>query len=78
MDALDDSGPATAVLAERCIGCGVCVPACPTEALSLAVKPKPAVPPRSLGALYGRLTVERFGWLGTARRLGQALLGRRV
>lgn len=78
MEALDGAGDAMAVLAERCIGCGVCVPACPTGALSLEVKPRPAVPPRSLGALYGRLTLERFGWLGTARRLGRALLGRRV
>jgi Pyruvate/2-oxoacid:ferredoxin oxidoreductase delta subunit len=78
MDALDDTRTTTAVVAERCIGCGVCVPACPTGALSLAVKAKPAVPPRSLGALYGRITVDRFGWFGTGRRLGKALLGRKV
>jgi Pyruvate/2-oxoacid:ferredoxin oxidoreductase delta subunit/predicted transcriptional regulator len=69
---------ATVVDHDRCIGCGVCVPTCPTEAVRLRAKERPAVPPRDLKALYGRILTERFGVLGTAKRVGRALLGRRV
>jgi hypothetical protein len=44
----------------------------------LRAKERPAVPPRDLKALYGRILTERFGVLGTAKRVGRALLGRRV
>lgn len=78
MDALRSVDGATAVDLDRCIGCGVCVPVCPSEALRLEAKAEPAVPPKDLRALYGRLTLERFGVLGTAKRVGLALLGRRI
>jgi Pyruvate/2-oxoacid:ferredoxin oxidoreductase delta subunit len=78
MEALRDADGVMAVDLDRCIGCGVCVPACPTEALRLVPKGRPAVPPHDLRALYGRLTLERFGVLGTAKRLALALMGRRI
>jgi Pyruvate/2-oxoacid:ferredoxin oxidoreductase delta subunit len=78
MDALRSVDGATAVDLDRCIGCGVCVPACPTEAIRLCAKDEPTVPPKDLRALYGRITLERYGVLGTAKRVGKALLGRRI
>ena len=79
MEALHAGADGTTVVDhDRCIGCGVCVPTCPTGAVSLRVKEKPTVPPRDLKALYGRILTERFGLLGTAKRVGRALLGRRV
>jgi ferredoxin len=63
---------------DRCIGCGVCVPVCPSDALRLAPKEHPAAPPKDVRALYGRIMTERFGLLGTAKRIGKALLGRQV
>jgi len=56
----------------------VCVPTCPSEALRLEAKAAPQVPPKDLRSLYGRITLERFGVLGTAKRVGKALLGRRI
>ncbi len=63
---------------DRCIGCGVCVPTCPEEALRLVPKAHETVPPRDTAELYQRIATERFGVLGTAVKIGKALLGKRV
>jgi Pyruvate/2-oxoacid:ferredoxin oxidoreductase delta subunit len=79
MEALSSSGGgATAVDLDRCIGCGLCVCTCPTEAVTLRAKAERTIPPKDLKALYGKIMTERFGLLGTARRIGRALLGRQI
>ncbi len=78
MEALHAGDGATSVDLDRCIGCGVCVPTCPTEAVKLRARAEETVPPKDLKALYGRIMTERFGLLGTAKRIGKALLGRQV
>lgn len=78
MEALRTSEGASEVDRDRCIGCGACVSSCPTEAIRLRPNASQVVPPRGLGALYARISVERFGLLGTARRLGRALLRKPV
>jgi Pyruvate/2-oxoacid:ferredoxin oxidoreductase delta subunit len=78
MEALHADSGATAVDLDRCIGCAVCVPVCPSDALRLVPKEHPAAPPKDVKALYGRIMTERFGLLGTAKRIGKALLGRQV
>ena len=78
MEALHAGDGATVVDLDRCIGCGACVPTCPSQAVKLRAKARETVPPRDLKALYGRIMTERFGLLGTAKRIGKALLGRQV
>jgi Fe-S-cluster-containing hydrogenase component 2/predicted transcriptional regulator len=78
MEALSDEDGATAVDHDRCIGCGVCVPACTSDAIRLEAKEKPRVPPKDLRSMYGKIMSERFGAVGTAKRVGKALLGRQV
>jgi electron transport complex protein RnfB len=78
MDALSAGDGATKVDLDRCIGCGVCVPTCPTGAVTLRAKAQETVPPKDLKALYGKIMTERFGLLGTAKRIGKVLLGRQI
>jgi electron transport complex protein RnfB len=78
MDALGSRDGATAVDLDRCIGCGACVVTCPSEAIRLQAKAHATVPPKDLKALYGKIMTERFGLLGTAKRIGKALLGRQI
>jgi Fe-S-cluster-containing hydrogenase component 2 len=78
MDALDSSNGATSVDHHRCIGCGLCVTTCPSEALRLVAREQETVPPRDQRSLYRRMLFERFGLLETARMVGNVLLGRRV
>ncbi len=78
MDALTSFEGATAVVRERCIGCGACVPTCPEEAIRLVPRARETVPPRDTADLYRRITTERFGVLGTAVKVGKAILGKRI
>ncbi len=78
MDALHTGDGPTRVDLDRCIGCGLCVTACSTGALALRPRTHACTPPRGLAGLYRRITVDRFGVLGTARMVGRVLLGRQI
>jgi len=62
----------------RCIGCGLCVTTCPSDALHLEEKDAARVPPDDTRALYIRLLQERYGPLGTALMVARNLLGRKI
>ncbi len=78
MDAIDDRDGDTVVDRDRCIGCGLCVSACDYDAVRLQRRPGTKTPPRTQNRLYTKITMERYGLLGTAGMVGKNLLGMKV
>jgi Fe-S-cluster-containing hydrogenase component 2 len=61
MDAIDVDDGIAAVDRNRCIGCGLCVTTCPTEAMQLIKKPDDQLyePPKTGVETYIRIMQER-------------------
>jgi Fe-S-cluster-containing hydrogenase component 2 len=70
-------GPSSVDLS-RCIGCGLCVPACPGGAIRLREKAGAVMPPKTQDALYMKILYERFGPLKTARIVAKKALGMKI
>ena len=55
MNALTLVDEISTVNRDNCIGCGACVPTCPTEAMNLRKKEKEIIPPKDWDALYAEI-----------------------
>ena len=78
MDAISyPDGKATIELS-RCIGCALCLTACPSAALRLEPLERPGVPPDDTKALYLRMFKDRYGALGVAKLGVKSALGMKV
>ena len=78
MDALVPVNNHTEVLRSHCIGCGVCLNACATEAISLMKTKKETVPPKDSMGMYKKMVKERYGVLGFFKIMGKAALGKKI
>jgi electron transport complex protein RnfB len=47
------------VMEQRCIGCGLCVPACPAEAISMKERKDKEAPPETFADTLSRIATER-------------------
>jgi ferredoxin len=58
---------------DRCLGCGVCVPACPTESISLVKKPELKKPPLTREELYDIIMANKKGRLAKLKLTGKLI-----
>jgi Pyruvate/2-oxoacid:ferredoxin oxidoreductase delta subunit len=77
MDAITAGDGPPQVAEGRCIGCGLCVTTCPSEAMSLTPKERRPPPPKDTRALYTRLFQERYGKVGAGAALAGHWIGRK-
>ena len=61
-----DNGFATVKLT-HCIGCGLCVPTCPEEAMILIKKDKETVPPLTVDDLFNTVMAQKSSFAGKMR-----------
>jgi formate hydrogenlyase subunit 6/NADH:ubiquinone oxidoreductase subunit I len=59
MEAATLEGDAVNINLDRCIGCGVCIANCPSDALELKTKEKLHVPPKNSEELYSQIDQRR-------------------
>jgi Pyruvate/2-oxoacid:ferredoxin oxidoreductase delta subunit len=78
MEAISYTDDVASVDLLRCIGCGLCVSTCPSEAIQLLEKEETKTPPKDQDALYMKIMMERFGPLGTAKIAAKKALGMKI
>ena len=57
--AIREGDNASEVIDGRCIGCGLCVSACPVESITLEPKPGMEAPPKDMSDMLNRIATER-------------------
>jgi Pyruvate/2-oxoacid:ferredoxin oxidoreductase delta subunit len=78
MEAISMEDSVASIDLSRCIGCNLCTTTCQGDAIQLKKKDKQTVPPKTLDALYKKITAERFGPWGTLKMMGKVLLRRKI
>jgi ferredoxin len=63
-----------AVDLDRCIGCGVCVPGCPTHSITLVKKPAEVRPPPTREDLHEIIMAGKKGRLGKLKLTGKLIV----
>ena len=59
---------------DRCVGCGVCVPTCPTKSINLVKKPAEVKPPQTREDLHDIMTAGRNGRLKKLKLAGKLVV----
>ena len=60
MDAIELTDGVSEIIDGRCIGCGVCIPTCPTEAISLVAISDPGIPPGNFDETHQMIKSQRM------------------